>query len=88
VVGKNSTRSSSFRRITGSAVSAARKQLRRHNVYFQDDRITFSAWESGNAGRPELKQNAIELYRKLTDIIRSDVLAKERLEFLEGLIEN
>ena len=88
MVGKNSTRSSSFRRITGSADSAARKQLRRHNVYFQDDRIAFSAWESGNADRPELKQNAIELYRKLTDIIPSDVLAKERLELLEGLIEN
>ena len=88
MVGKNSTRSSSFRRITGSADSAARKQLRRHNVYFQDDRIAFSEWESGIAGRPELKQNAIELYRKLTDVIPSDVLAKERLELLEGLIEN
>ena len=51
-------------------------------------RLPFSAWESGNAGRPEVKQEAIELYRKLTDIIPSDDLAKERLELLEGLIEN
>jgi O-antigen ligase len=51
-------------------------------------RLAFSAWESGKVGRPEIKQEAIELYRKLVIIIPSDNLARERLKLLEGLSEN
>jgi hypothetical protein len=45
-------------------------------------KLAFSAWESGNAGRPELRQKAVELYVYLTEIIPSDELAKERLQIL------
>jgi hypothetical protein len=42
-------------------------------------KLAFSAWEAGNAGRPELRQKAVDLYIYLTEIIPSDQLAKERL---------
>jgi len=51
-------------------------------------RLAFSAWESGSSGRPELKLEALELYRKLIIIIPSDELARERLELLVSLIES
>jgi len=48
--------------------------------------LAFSAWEAGNAGRPELRQKAVELYVYLTEIIPSDNLAKERLEILTDFL--
>ena len=49
-------------------------------------RLAFSAWEAGNAGRPELRQEAANLYERLTLIIPSDQLAKERLETLHNVL--
>jgi len=49
-------------------------------------RLAFSAWESGNAGRPELRSQAVNLYERLTVIIPSDELAHERLEILRNAI--
>jgi predicted RNA polymerase sigma factor len=49
--------------------------------------LAFSAWESGNAGRPELRQEAVRLYELLTEIIPSDKLAKERLQTLNEFLE-
>ncbi|MEE8046560.1 MAG: hypothetical protein V3T49_06965, partial [Dehalococcoidia bacterium] len=51
-------------------------------------RLAFSAWESGNAGRPELREEAIKLYERLTVIIPSDDLARERLDILKGIMAN
>jgi predicted RNA polymerase sigma factor len=48
--------------------------------------LAFSAWESGNAGRPELRQETIRLYQLLTEIIPSDPLAKERLQILKDTL--
>lgn len=45
-------------------------------------KLAFSAWEAGNAGRPELRQKAIDLYVYITEIIPSDALAQERLQIL------
>lgn len=45
-------------------------------------KTAFSAWESGNRGRPELRQEAVRLYELLREIIPSDELAKERLDIL------
>ncbi|MDG0866453.1 O-antigen ligase family protein [Candidatus Lucifugimonas marina] len=45
-------------------------------------KLAFSAWESGNAGRPKLRQKAVDLYVYLTEIFPSDSLAKERLQIL------
>ena len=50
-------------------------------------KLAFSAWEAGNAGRPELKQEALNLYERLTEIIPSDDLAKERLQLLRDVLE-
>ena len=50
-------------------------------------KLAFSAWESGNAGRPELRQKAVDLYVFLTEIIPSDELAKERLEILTEFMD-
>ncbi|MDA1280949.1 MAG: O-antigen ligase family protein, partial [Chloroflexi bacterium] len=49
-------------------------------------RLAFSAWEAGNAGRPELRQEALDLYTRLTVIIPSDNLARERHEILQNLL--
>lgn len=49
--------------------------------------LAFSAWEAGNAGRPELRQEAVRLYERLTEIIPSDKLAKERLQSLHDYLE-
>ena len=49
--------------------------------------LAFSAWEAGNAGRPELKLEALRLYERLTEIIPSDELAKERLQTLRDVLE-
>jgi hypothetical protein len=50
-------------------------------------KLAFSAWEAGNAGRPELRQEAVRLYELLTEIIPSDKLAKERLQTLNEFLE-
>ena len=49
-------------------------------------RLAFTAWEAGNAGRPELRQEALDLYTRLTVIIPSDKLARERHEILQNLL--
>lgn len=49
-------------------------------------KLAFSAWEAGNAGRPELRQEAVDLYIYLTEIIPSDDLAKERLQILQDFL--
>ena len=49
--------------------------------------LAFSAWESGGAGHPQLRQEVIELYEKLNVIIPSDELAKERLQTLKEFLE-
>ena len=49
-------------------------------------KLAFSAWEAGNAGRPELRQEAVRLYEILTEIIPSDNLAKERLQTLKDFL--
>jgi hypothetical protein len=49
-------------------------------------RLAFSAWEAGNAGRPELRQEALDLYERLTVIIPSDLLARERFDILHNLV--
>lgn len=49
-------------------------------------KLAFSAWEAGNAGRPELRQEAVRLYGVLTEIIPSDNLAKERLQILNDFL--
>ena len=49
--------------------------------------LAFSAWEAGNAGRPELRQEAVRLYGYLTEIIPSDTLAQERLQILRDFLE-
>ena len=49
--------------------------------------LAYSAWEAGNAGRPQLKQEAPRLYERLTEIIPSDELAKERLQTLRDVLE-
>jgi hypothetical protein len=49
--------------------------------------LAFAAWESGNLGQPELKNEAVRLYERLTQIIPSDELAKERLKILNDLLE-
>ena len=49
-------------------------------------RIASTAWEAGNAGRPELRQEALEMYERLTVIIPSDELAKERLQLLQNAL--
>lgn len=49
-------------------------------------KLAFSAWEAGNAGRPELRQEAVRLYELLTQIIPSDELAKERLQILTDFL--
>ena len=50
-------------------------------------KLAFSAWESGNSGRPELRQKAVDLYVFLTEIIPSDELAKERLNILNEFMD-
>ena len=49
-------------------------------------KLAFSAWEAGNTGRPELRQEAVRLYERLTEIIPSDELAKERLKILNDFL--
>ena len=44
--------------------------------------LAFSAWESGNVERPELRQEVLRLYEYLTGIFPSDALAQERLQIL------
>ena len=48
--------------------------------------LAFSAWEAGNAGRPELRQEAVRLYERLVIIIPSDELARERLQILKDFL--
>jgi len=48
--------------------------------------LAFSAWEAGNAGRPELRQEAVRLYEYLTEIMPSDTLAQERLIILTDFL--
>ncbi|MBT3994678.1 MAG: hypothetical protein HOF01_02675 [Chloroflexi bacterium] len=48
--------------------------------------LAFSAWEAGNTGRPELRQEAVRLYEYLTEIIPSDTLAQERLQILKDFL--
>jgi hypothetical protein len=48
--------------------------------------LAFSAWESGNASRPELRQEALRLYEYLTEIFPSDALAQERLQILRDTL--
>jgi hypothetical protein len=48
--------------------------------------LAFSAWESGNAGRPELRQETLRLYEYLTEIFPSDALAQERLQILRDTL--
>ena len=50
--------------------------------------LAFSAWEAGNSGRPELKQEALRLYERMTEIIPSDELAKERLQTVRDVLEH
>ena len=45
-------------------------------------KLAFSAWAAGNAGRPELRQEAVRLYELLIEIIPSDELARERHQIL------
>jgi len=51
-------------------------------------RLAYSAWEAGNNGHPELRLEAVQLYERLTEIVPSDTLAKERLETLRNALEN
>ena len=50
--------------------------------------LAYSVWEAGGAGRPELRQEAVKLYERLTEIIPSDELAKERLRILNNFLSN
>ena len=50
-------------------------------------KLAFSAWEAGNNGRPELKLEALRLYERLTEIIPSDELARERLQTLREALK-
>jgi hypothetical protein len=45
-------------------------------------KLAFSAWEAGNAGRPELRQETLRLYERIIAIIPSDTLAQERHKIL------
>ena len=49
--------------------------------------LAFSAWESGGAGYPQLRQDVIGYYERLNVIIPSDELAKERLQILKDFLE-
>ena len=49
-------------------------------------KLAFSAWEAGNAGRPELRDEAVRLYEYITEIIPSDTLAQERLQILKDFL--
>jgi hypothetical protein len=48
--------------------------------------LAFSAWEAAGDDRPELRQQTVELYEKLTIIFPADQLAKERLETLREFL--
>jgi hypothetical protein len=49
-----------------------------NNIY----QLVFPAWEAGNNGRPELRQETIRLYERIMVIIPSDSLAQERHKIL------
>lgn len=49
--------------------------------------LAYSAWELGGTGRPELREDVMDLYERITVLMPSHELAIERLQTIREFLD-